>query len=444
MLISPAFDPLAVHVVQPYVVGDTLYASSTSAISKLPIGTTNQILKTVAGLPSWGTIDLAASPASVTGILPVANGGTGATALTLGSVVFAGTAGVYTQDNDKFFWDNTNKRLGLGTNAPTNPLHVYYASGVTGTNYVVCNMAYQSSNGGGSGIFRIFSQGTNAGIDFEANSYGSGPFRFGTYGDFNFVNNGQDLTGVFGGINFVTTKNILGMKIGGGTNAGNINMYYKLDVTGLTTATGSIALGNATTADIKTDTTSPTDMTLTTGAAKTLKLNTSVWKDVFFPMGTPKAVGLGNPSLLNWIGNLSNYTFSVNDVHNFDPQEFPHDGKQGATTCSIHVHWISRTNVAATRGVKWEVEYSQSNIAAVFPATTTISAEETVAANTTAFTHYLTTIGTFTAGNIGGLMCLRLKRITAAGTAPADDPIVLAVHYHYEVDTIGSRQITTK
>lgn len=53
------------------------------------------------------------------GILPVANGGTGtSTAFTQGSIVFAGAAGVYSQDNASLFWDATNAFLGLGTAVP--------------------------------------------------------------------------------------------------------------------------------------------------------------------------------------------------------------------------------------------------------------------------------------------------------------------------------------
>ena len=43
--------------------------------------------------------------------------------ITSGSVLFAGTAGVVSQNNANFFWDNTDPRLGLGLNTPTAKLH---------------------------------------------------------------------------------------------------------------------------------------------------------------------------------------------------------------------------------------------------------------------------------------------------------------------------------
>jgi len=61
----------------------------------------------------------------VTGILPVANGGTAtSTAFTAGSIVFAGASGVYSQKNANLFWDDTNNRLGLGTASPAVTLAV--------------------------------------------------------------------------------------------------------------------------------------------------------------------------------------------------------------------------------------------------------------------------------------------------------------------------------
>jgi hypothetical protein len=68
-----------------------------------------------------GTINLVGSTATLTIT----------TALTTGSVGFIGASGALLQDNANFFWDDTNNRLGLGTNAPTTALDVF-GSGIIG------------------------------------------------------------------------------------------------------------------------------------------------------------------------------------------------------------------------------------------------------------------------------------------------------------------------
>lgn len=93
----------------------------------LPIvqsATTDQV--SVANLTAGRAVS--AASLTLTTPLTVANGGTGtATAFTAGSVVFAGTSGVYSQDNSNFFWNDTNNRLGVGTATPS------YALDVNGT-----------------------------------------------------------------------------------------------------------------------------------------------------------------------------------------------------------------------------------------------------------------------------------------------------------------------
>jgi hypothetical protein len=77
-----------------------------------------------------GTLSNVSLTSQVTGTLPVTNGGTGtATAFTTGSVVFANASGIYAQDNTNFFWDNANKRLGIGTAAPDGVLQLNKATG---------------------------------------------------------------------------------------------------------------------------------------------------------------------------------------------------------------------------------------------------------------------------------------------------------------------------
>jgi hypothetical protein len=191
--------------------------------------------------------------------------------------------------------------------------------------------------------------------------------------------------------------------------------------------------------------TAAADLHVKTGTAKTLVLDTVVYKDVYFPQSPPKATGAGNPTIGTVIGNLRGYSYAVNDVHDFDPQEYPHDGVVGGT-CHWHIHWLSMTNVAATRFVKWEIEYTYNLAGGAQAATTTSSIEFTIPANTPANTGYLTDIVDWTPANIGpgSIIMVRVKRIAASSTAPADNPFVQGLHFHYPVDTIGSRTETVK
>lgn len=96
--------------------------ASGAALSK--VDDTNVTL-TLGGTPTAALLVASSLTLGWTGTLAVARGGTGTgTAFTAGSVVFAGAAGVYTQDNANLFWDDTNNRLGIGTATPGQPLEV--------------------------------------------------------------------------------------------------------------------------------------------------------------------------------------------------------------------------------------------------------------------------------------------------------------------------------
>ena len=57
------------------------------------------------------------------GTMPVSKGGTGNSSYTSGSVIFSDGTNL-AQNNTNFFWDNSNGRLGIGTNTPTTKLDV--------------------------------------------------------------------------------------------------------------------------------------------------------------------------------------------------------------------------------------------------------------------------------------------------------------------------------
>lgn len=120
----------------------TTFAGIKMAVTNTASGANSKLLDlNVSGATTGSfTVDKSGN-ASVSGALTlgtaltVANGGTGtSTAFTSGSIVFAGASGVYSQDNSGLFWDNTNKRLGIGT---TTPGFVLHGASATGSGMVV-------------------------------------------------------------------------------------------------------------------------------------------------------------------------------------------------------------------------------------------------------------------------------------------------------------------
>lgn len=57
------------------------------------------------------------------GTMPVSKGGTGNSSYTTGSLLFSDGTNI-AQNNNQLFWDNTNARLGIGTNSPSAKLNI--------------------------------------------------------------------------------------------------------------------------------------------------------------------------------------------------------------------------------------------------------------------------------------------------------------------------------
>lgn len=78
----------------------------------------------LSGSPSDALLQDVGLSISHSGVFAVSRGGTGTgTQFTPGSLIFAGTSGVYTQDNSNFYIDDTNNRLGLGITTPLAKIH---------------------------------------------------------------------------------------------------------------------------------------------------------------------------------------------------------------------------------------------------------------------------------------------------------------------------------
>ena len=90
------------------------------------------------------------------------------TSTTAGSILFAGTSGLQSQDNTNLFWDNTNKYLGIGpTGTPTAPLDIHNSTAnvlvqlnATGTNN--SNLAFLNAGVGKWRVGNLYNAGANS------------------------------------------------------------------------------------------------------------------------------------------------------------------------------------------------------------------------------------------------------------------------------------------
>ena len=185
----------------------------------------------------------------------------------------------------------------------------------------------------------------------------------------------------------------------------------------------------------------------------TLRFNgaATVWNDIFCQLHA-KTTGAGNPALTTFSGNTKLYVFAVNDIIDLGGSELLHGWKEG-TPITLHVHYVTNgLNDTTVRGVKWEIDYTWANPepeggTIIFGAATTVSAEGVIAANEADKTHKFLDIVTFTptGGKVGAQVILSLKRIASVtNVGPINDPFVIAVGIHYELDTVGSRTISGK
>lgn len=89
---------------------------------------------------------------------------------TAGSVLFVGTGPVLAQDNANFFWDNSNKRLGIGTASPARGLHVSLADAATNSVTSMGRWTHSTSGtaAAGFGLNREINLENASGTDINA------------------------------------------------------------------------------------------------------------------------------------------------------------------------------------------------------------------------------------------------------------------------------------
>jgi hypothetical protein len=174
------------------------------------------------------------------------------TSATAGSVLFVGSGGVLAQSNANFFWDATNGRLGIGTNAPSQKLHISNGDLLIERNDSFTGFIVRSTRltgGEGSSQFFLQSQVGDTNLRFLAYGDASNPAAAGTYvqsanyartGNMPLVfsgyngNIGSDLTFKFAKVMFTDGVALFGS---------NTSTGEKLQVTGTMKVTGASSFG---------------------------------------------------------------------------------------------------------------------------------------------------------------------------------------------------------
>jgi hypothetical protein len=173
----------------------------------------------------------------------------------------------------------------------------------------------------------------------------------------------------------------------------------------------------------------------------------TVWNDLNFPI-IPRATGSNITAYvaIDAGGVLTYPQWQVNDYNVCDSNELVHGWKEGSTI-SWHIHVLTNGQEGTEKYLKWELIWAIADPSEPLAEMTTITTNDiAIPANTATKTHLILTLGTVALANyrIGAHIWPRLKRVTAAGAAPAADPWCSMLQAHIECDTLGSSQVTAK
>ena len=128
-----------------YATGDLIYSSAANTLSKLPIGSTNQVLTVVGGVPTW-----AASTGGVTSFQTSLNGLTPSTSTT-GAVTLAGTLGVSSGGTGQTSYTDGQLLIGNSTGNTLSKATLTAGSNITITNGAGTITIASTGGGGGGG-----------------------------------------------------------------------------------------------------------------------------------------------------------------------------------------------------------------------------------------------------------------------------------------------------
>ena len=174
----------------------------------------------------------------------------------------------------------------------------------------------------------------------------------------------------------------------------------------------------------------------------------TVWKDINMGSAQLARPSSSQPDLVNFVDEagadtgIQTYGFAVGEkVHG--SFELQHDYKEGSDF-TFHVHWQGITAPTGTDNVQWRLTYTFGIDDATLDAVTIIDSADTPFDTQYEFVRSDIVVISGTNRKIGDQMLFTLERVAATGDAYAGDASIATAGIHYEVDTVGSRQIIAK
>ena len=175
--------------------------------------------------------------------------------------------------------------------------------------------------------------------------------------------------------------------------------------------------------------------------------NATVWQDINLGaalLTKPAASAPDTDEFKDEGGNdtgIETYAFAPGEKvsGNFEIQ---HDYKEGSDLV-FHIHWQGIAAPTGTDKVKWQLIYTVAKVDATLDAATTITVESDFDTQYEFVrTDFAAIVGTNF--NIEDQVLFQISRVNASANEYGGDALIATVGIHYEIDTIGSRQINTK
>ena len=171
------------------------------------------------------------------------------------------------------------------------------------------------------------------------------------------------------------------------------------------------------------------------------------WEDLRVSVGALKLSGSKPPLWTSYKGGevlaFSDESIAGNEEIIYFIAQMPHAWKEGSEI-DVHIHWIPEDTTAGN--VRWLFTYSWASVGGDFPSEKTIVGN--FAAPGVADRHAYADLGEFdaTGQTISSMLICSLKRQSsnAGDTFTAKSAYLTEIDFHYQVDSLGSRQEATK